>query len=90
MDVDDECRLVAIAIGTGSSCGGWADDWWVTEGGGGEVIGAVNSDEESWLVGGGEGKRDPLLLLSSSYEIILFGRVGHVRLETDRLKAGGR
>lgn len=87
MDVEGECTLVAIAIGTRSSGGGGAGNWWVSAGTG--VIGAVDGDEESWLVGGGEGKSDPLLLWSS-YEIILFGVVRHVRLETDRLKAGGR
>jgi len=48
VDAEDESTLVAIASG-GASRG--ADDSWDT----GRVIGAVEGDAESPLVGGGEG-----------------------------------
>lgn len=65
---------MAIAIGIGSGSSGGADNWTGTDGG--EVmgaVGAVESDEESWLVGGGE-EEGVALLSSSSYEVI-FGIV---------------
>lgn len=71
VDVEDECTLVAIAIGIGSGSSPGADD---CDGAGVMgAVGAVDSDEESWLVGGGE-EKGVALLLSSSYEVI-FGIV---------------